>query len=80
MTPRPLDAVPAEDDMNGVILGVDLDDLAAVHSWLTVQAWVAAGKIAVFGASHSGFAALSAMTRLPDRWAATVSSTSCRTS
>ena len=53
--------------------GVDLDDLAAAHSWLTDQSWADPGRIAVYGMSYGGFAALSCMTRLPALWAAGVS-------
>lgn len=53
--------------------GVDLDDLAAAHAWLTAQPWAEEGKIAVYGPSYGGFAALSCMTRLPQLWAAGVS-------
>lgn len=53
--------------------GIDLDDLAAAHAWLTGQPWAAADKIAVAGGSYGGFAALSCLTRLPVLWAAGVS-------
>lgn len=53
--------------------GIDLEDLAAAHAWLTGQPWAAADKIAVAGGSYGGFAALSCITRLPDLWAAGVS-------
>jgi dipeptidyl aminopeptidase/acylaminoacyl peptidase len=53
--------------------GIDLDDFAAAHAWLCAQPWAAADKIAVYGASYGGFAALSCLTRLPDLWAAGVS-------
>jgi dipeptidyl aminopeptidase/acylaminoacyl peptidase len=53
--------------------GIDLDDLAAAHTWLCEQPWAAADKIGVYGASYGGFATLSCMTRLPDLWAAGVS-------
>jgi dipeptidyl aminopeptidase/acylaminoacyl peptidase len=52
--------------------GVDLDDLAAAHGWLAGQPWADRDKIAVYGMSYGGFASLSCMTRLPDRWAAGV--------
>ena len=52
--------------------GIDLDDLAAAHAWLTGQPRVSAGKIAVYGMSYGGFASLSCLTRLPDLWAAGV--------
>jgi dipeptidyl aminopeptidase/acylaminoacyl peptidase len=53
--------------------GIDLEDLAGAHAWLTGQPWVAAGKIAVAGGSYGGFAALSCITRQPDMWTAGVS-------
>lgn len=53
--------------------GIDLDDFAAAHAWLTAQSWADPGKVAVYGASYGGFAALSCMTRLPGLWAAGVS-------
>ena len=53
--------------------GIDLDDLAAAHAWLTAQPWCNPRKIAVYGASYGGFAALSCITRQPDLWAAGVS-------
>jgi len=53
--------------------GIDLDDLAAAHAWLSVQPWADERKIGVFGMSYGGFAALSCITRLPEFWAAGVS-------
>jgi dipeptidyl aminopeptidase/acylaminoacyl peptidase len=53
--------------------GIDLEDLAAAHAWLTAQPWCTPGKIAVAGSSYGGFAALSCITRLPGQWAAGVS-------
>jgi dipeptidyl aminopeptidase/acylaminoacyl peptidase len=53
--------------------GIDLDDLAAARDWLGSQAWAAPDRVAVYGMSYGGFAALSCMTRLPRRWAAGVS-------
>jgi len=53
--------------------GIDLEDLAAAHAWLTAQPWASPDKIAVYGMSYGGFAALSCMTRLPGLWAAGVS-------
>ena len=53
--------------------GIDLDDFAAAHAWLTAQPWAAPGRIGVYGASYGGFAALSCITRLPGLWAAGVS-------
>jgi dipeptidyl aminopeptidase/acylaminoacyl peptidase len=53
--------------------GIDLEDLAAAHAWLTRQPWADADRIAVAGSSYGGFAALSCITRLPELWAAGVS-------
>jgi dipeptidyl aminopeptidase/acylaminoacyl peptidase len=53
--------------------GIDLDDFAAAHAWLTAQPWADPERIGVYGASYGGFAALSCMTRLPGLWAAGVS-------
>jgi dipeptidyl aminopeptidase/acylaminoacyl peptidase len=53
--------------------GIDLDDLAAAHAWLSAQPWADEHKIGVFGTSYGGFAALSCITRLPQLWAAGVS-------
>jgi dipeptidyl aminopeptidase/acylaminoacyl peptidase len=53
--------------------GIDLYDLAAAHAWLATQDWADRDKIAVFGISYGGFAALSCVTRLPSLWAAGIS-------
>ena len=52
--------------------GGELRDIEAAADHLASLDWVDAGKLAVFGASFGGFATLSALTRLPDRWAAGV--------
>jgi dipeptidyl aminopeptidase/acylaminoacyl peptidase len=53
--------------------GIDLADLAAARDWLGTQGWADPDRVAVYGMSYGGFAALSCMTRLPGRWAAGVS-------
>jgi dipeptidyl aminopeptidase/acylaminoacyl peptidase len=52
--------------------GIDLSDLAAAHTWLSVQPWADGARIAVYGGSYGGFASLSCVTRLPSLWAAGV--------
>lgn len=52
--------------------GVDLRDLEATADWLVAQDWVDAERIGVFGGSYGGFATLTAVTRLPDRWSVAV--------
>jgi dipeptidyl aminopeptidase/acylaminoacyl peptidase len=49
--------------------GGDLGDMEAAASWLRSQDWVDPERVAVFGGSYGGFAALSCVTRLPDLWA-----------
>lgn len=53
--------------------GIDLADFAAAAAYLRELDWVDAGRLAVFGKSYGGFAALSCVSRLPDLWAAGVS-------
>lgn len=53
--------------------GCDLDDYAHTVDYLAALDWVDADRLAVMGGSYGGFAALSCLTRLPDRWAAGVS-------
>jgi dipeptidyl aminopeptidase/acylaminoacyl peptidase len=54
--------------------GIDLADFATAVMYLKSLEWVAAGKIAVYGSSYGGFAALSCLSRLPElEWAAGVS-------
>jgi dipeptidyl aminopeptidase/acylaminoacyl peptidase len=53
--------------------GGDLADLAAAASYLRNLDWVDGDRLGVFGASYGGFAALSCLSRLPDRWRAGVS-------
>jgi dipeptidyl aminopeptidase/acylaminoacyl peptidase len=53
--------------------GGDLADMAAAATFLDGLDWVDAGRLGVFGASYGGFAALSCLSRLPDRWRAGVS-------
>ena len=52
--------------------GGDLQDWDYAVRWLSDQDWVDEERIAVFGGSYGGFAVLSCVTRLPDRWAAAV--------
>ena len=52
--------------------GVDLRDLEATADWLASRDWVDADRIGVFGGSYGGFATLTAVTRLPERWAVAV--------
>lgn len=49
--------------------GGELRDIEAAADYLTSLDWVDPAKLAVAGGSFGGFATLSAMTRLPDRWA-----------
>jgi dipeptidyl aminopeptidase/acylaminoacyl peptidase len=53
--------------------GIDLADFAAAAAYLRGLDWVDATRLAVFGKSYGGFAALSCVSRLPDLWAAGVS-------
>ncbi|HEX6857743.1 MAG TPA: prolyl oligopeptidase family serine peptidase [Streptosporangiaceae bacterium] len=53
--------------------GGDLQDLAAAADYLQGQDWADAGRLGVYGASYGGFATLSCLARLPDRWRAGVS-------
>ncbi len=52
--------------------GGELRDIEAAADYLATLDWVDASRLAVFGGSFGGFATLSALTRLPDRWAAGV--------
>lgn len=53
--------------------GVDLEDLAAVASYLRQQDWVDSTRIGLLGASYGGFAVLSCASRLAEvGWAAAV--------
>lgn len=49
--------------------GGELRDIEAAADYLTTLDWVDAERLGVFGGSFGGFATLSAVTRLPDRWA-----------
>lgn len=53
--------------------GGDLRDLAACAQYLQGAEWIDPKRIAVYGGSYGGFAALSCATRLPEYWAAAVS-------
>ncbi|MGQ9910015.1 MAG: prolyl oligopeptidase family serine peptidase [Candidatus Flexifilum sp.] len=52
--------------------GADLKDIEHAALYLHGLDWVDASRIAIFGGSFGGFAVLSAITRLPDLWAAAV--------
>lgn len=53
--------------------GAELRDFEHTAKYLHTLDWVDPGRIAVFGGSFGGFAALSCVSRLPDLWAAGVS-------
>lgn len=48
--------------------GDELRDIEAAADWLADRPWCDAARIGVFGGSFGGFATLSAVSRLPDRW------------
>ncbi|MEJ2289288.1 MAG: S9 family peptidase [Deinococcales bacterium] len=52
--------------------GDELRDIEAAAQYLRAAAWADSERLAVFGASFGGFATLSAVTRLPEYWAAGV--------
>lgn len=52
--------------------GGELEDIRAAAEWLRAQGWADAGHLGIYGGSFGGFATLSAVTRLPDYWAAAV--------
>lgn len=52
--------------------GDDLKDIEHAAKYLQSRADIDGSKMAVFGGSYGGFACLSAVTRLPDYWAAGV--------
>jgi dipeptidyl aminopeptidase/acylaminoacyl peptidase len=53
--------------------GIDLADFEAAARYLQSVDWVDPARMAVYGRSYGGFAALSCLSRLPDLWAAGVS-------
>jgi dipeptidyl aminopeptidase/acylaminoacyl peptidase len=53
--------------------GIDLQDFAAAARYLRGLDWVDPARIAVYGRSYGGFAALSCLSQLPGPWAAGVS-------
>lgn len=53
--------------------GAELGDFEHAVRYLHAVDWVDPGRIAVFGGSFGGFAALSCLSRLPELWAAGVS-------
>ena len=52
--------------------GGELRDIEAAADYLAGLEWVDGERLAIFGGSFGGFATLSALTRLPERWAAGV--------
>ena len=48
--------------------GDELRDIEAAADWLVSRDWADDERLGVFGGSFGGFATLSAVTRLPDRW------------
>jgi dipeptidyl aminopeptidase/acylaminoacyl peptidase len=50
--------------------GGELRDIEAAADWLAQQTWADASRLGIWGGSFGGFATLSAIARLPDRWAA----------
>ncbi|WP_157430164.1 S9 family peptidase [Actinomadura oligospora] len=53
--------------------GIDLEDLDHAVRYLRTRPELDIDRVAVFGGSYGGFAALSCLARLPHRWAAGVS-------
>ncbi|HWI53984.1 MAG TPA: S9 family peptidase [Symbiobacteriaceae bacterium] len=49
--------------------GAELRDIEACALWLQAQDWVDGERLAIWGGSFGGFAALSAISRLPRYWA-----------
>lgn len=52
--------------------GNELRDIEAAAQYLQALSWVDASRLGVFGGSFGGFATLSAISRLPQYWAAAV--------
>ena len=48
--------------------GIDLRDLRAVSEWMTKQPELDQRRLAVYGGSYGGFAALTCVTRIPEMW------------
>ncbi len=48
--------------------GIDLRDLRAVSEWMATRPEFDPQRLAVYGGSYGGFAALTCVTRLPERW------------
>ena len=48
--------------------GIDLRDLRAVSDWMTKQPDFDQERLAVYGGSYGGFAALTCVTRIPELW------------
>jgi dipeptidyl aminopeptidase/acylaminoacyl peptidase len=53
--------------------GGDVEDLRAAAEFLRAQPWADPDRLAVFGASYGGFAALCCLTMLPEYWRVGVS-------
>lgn len=52
--------------------GAELRDIEAAATWMQAQDWIDPARIGIYGGSFGGFATLSAVSRLPDYWAAAV--------
>jgi dipeptidyl aminopeptidase/acylaminoacyl peptidase len=52
--------------------GAELKDIQATAEYARTLSWVNPHKLGIYGGSFGGFATLSAVTRLPDYWAAAV--------
>lgn len=52
--------------------GAELQDIEAAAQYLQSLPWVDSGRLGAYGGSFGGFATLSAVTRLPEYWAAAV--------
>ncbi|HEX8982020.1 MAG TPA: prolyl oligopeptidase family serine peptidase [Ktedonobacterales bacterium] len=52
--------------------GAELKDIQATAEYARALSWVNPRKLGIYGGSFGGFATLSAVTRLPDYWAAAV--------
>jgi len=52
--------------------GAELEDIRHAAEYLRTLDWVAPDRLGVFGGSFGGFATLSALSRLPEYWAAGV--------
>lgn len=48
--------------------GIDLRDLRAIADWMAAEPGFDPERLAVYGGSYGGFAALTCVTQIPDRW------------